>query len=111
MGFDASRRGGLLTIAVVLAREREIERYYQPHKADSGEEQYGNTHVRTHTHRAGQGTRERERESLHLSSQRERERERDYTYPALRLIQVLPGHPLTDPKDETVLSIQRRTSL
>ena len=24
----------------------------------------------------------------------ERERERDYTYPALRLIQVLPGHPL-----------------
>ena len=25
-----------------------------------------------------------------------RERERDYTYPALRLIQVLPGHPLAD---------------
>ena len=41
----------------------------------------------------------------------ERERERDYTYPALRLIQVLPGHPLADPKDETVSSIQRRTSL
>ena len=40
-----------------------------------------------------------------------RERERDYTYPALRLIQVLPGHPLADPKDETVSSIQRRTSL
>ena len=37
--------------------------------------------------------------------------ERDYTYPALRLIQVLPGHPLADPKDETVSSIQRRTSL
>ena len=33
-----------------------------------------------------------------------RERERDYTYPALRLIQVLPGHPLADPKDETVSS-------
>ena len=32
----------------------------------------------------------------------ERERERDYTYPALRLIQVLPGHPLADSKDETV---------
>ena len=31
---------------------------------------------------------------------RERERERDYTYPALRLIQVLPGHPLADPKRE-----------
>ena len=30
----------------------------------------------------------------HLS--RERERERDYTYPALRLIQVLPGHPDVD---------------
>ena len=44
-------------------------------------------------------------------SKRERERERDYTYPALRLIQVLPGHPLADPKDETVSSIQRRTSL
>ena len=42
---------------------------------------------------------------------RERERERDYTYPALRQIQVLPGHPLADPKDETVSSIQRRTSL
>ena len=40
-----------------------------------------------------------------------RERERDYTYPALRLIQVLPGHPLADPKDEIVSSIQRRTSL
>ena len=26
--------------------------------------------------------------------ERERERERYYTYPALRLIQVLPGHPL-----------------
>ena len=36
--------------------------------------------------------------------ERERERERDYTYPALRLIQVLPGHPLADPKDETVSS-------
>ena len=36
----------------------------------------------------------------------ERERERDYTYPALRLIQVLPGHPLADPKDEIVSSIQ-----
>ena len=34
----------------------------------------------------------------------ERERERDYTYPALRLIQVLPGHHLADPKDETVSS-------
>ena len=43
--------------------------------------------------------------------ERERERERDYTYPALRLIQVLLGHPLADPKDETVSSIQRRTSL
>ena len=32
------------------------------------------------------------------------ERERDYTYPALRLIQVLPGHPLADPKDVTVSS-------
>ena len=32
------------------------------------------------------------------------ERERDYTYPALRLIQVLPGHPLADSKDETVSS-------
>ena len=49
------------------------------------------------------GTPGRERE-------RERERERDYTYPALRLIQVLPGHPLADPKDETVSPIQR-TSL
>ena len=27
-----------------------------------------------------------------------REREKYYTYPALRLIQVLPGHPLADPK-------------
>ena len=34
------------------------------------------------------------------------ERERDYTYPALRLIQVLPGHPLADSKDETVSSLQ-----
>ena len=42
-----------------------------------------------------------------------------YTYPALRVIQVLPGHPLADSKDETVssislslsLSLQRRTSL
>ena len=25
-----------------------------------------------------------------------------YTYPALRLIQVLPEHPLADSKDETV---------
>ena len=41
----------------------------------------------------------------------ERERERYYTYPALRLIQVLPGHPLADSKDETVSSLQRRTSL
>ena len=39
------------------------------------------------------------------------DRERYYTYPALRLTQVLPGHPLADPKDETVSSIQRRTSL
>ena len=38
--------------------------------------------------------------------ERERERERDYTYPALRLIQVLPGHPLADSKDETVSSLQ-----
>ena len=45
------------------------------------------------------------------AGQRERERERYYTYPALRLIQVLPGHPLADPKDETVSPIQRRTSL
>ena len=29
--------------------------------------------------------------------EREREREKYYTYPALRLIQVLPGHPLADP--------------
>ena len=36
---------------------------------------------------------------------RERDRERDYTNPALRLIQVLPGHPLADSKDETVPSI------
>ena len=43
--------------------------------------------------------------------ERERETERDYTYPALRLIQVLPGHPLADSKDETVSSLQRRTSL
>ena len=27
-----------------------------------------------------------------------RERERDYIYPALRLIQVLPGHPWQIPK-------------
>ena len=47
----------------------------------------------------------------HKVAIRERERERYYTYPALRLIQVLPGHPLADPKDETVSSIQRRTSL
>ena len=40
-----------------------------------------------------------------------RERERDYTYPALGLIQVLPGQPLADSKDETVPSLQRRTSL
>ena len=31
------------------------------------------------------------------------ERERDYTYPALRLIQVLPGHPLADPIDSWIL--------
>ena len=37
-----------------------------------------------------------------MAETRERERERDYTYPALRLIQVLPGHPLADAKDETV---------
>ena len=37
-------------------------------------------------------------------SKNQGERERDYTYPALRLIQVLPGHPLADPKDETVSS-------
>ena len=36
-------------------------------------------------------------------------RERDYTYPALRLIQVLPGHPLADSKDETVSSLQAVT--
>ena len=41
-----------------------------------------------------------------------RERDIYYTYPALRLIQVLPGHPLADSKDETVSSsLQRRTSL
>ena len=34
------------------------------------------------------------------------ERERYYKYPALRLIQVLPGHPLADSKDETVSSPQ-----
>ena len=45
------------------------------------------------------------------SEEKERERDIYYTYPALRLIQVLPGHPLADPKDETVSSIQRRTSL
>ena len=45
-----------------------------------------------------------------LSTKACTERERDiyiyiyYTYPALRLIQVLPGHPLADPKDETVSS-------
>ena len=30
--------------------------------------------------------------------EREREREKYYTYPATRLVQVLPGHPLADPK-------------
>ena len=29
---------------------------------------------------------------------REREREKYDTYPATRLIQVLPGHPLADPR-------------
>ena len=33
-----------------------------------------------------------------LSSICEREREKYYTYPAPSLIQVLPGHPLADPK-------------
>ena len=42
---------------------------------------------------------------------REREREKYYTYPALRLIQVLPGHPLADSKDETVSSLQRPNRL
>ena len=50
-------------------------------------------------------------EAPYSKHQRERERERYYTYPALRLIQVLPGHPLADSKDETVSSLQRRTSL
>ena len=31
-----------------------------------------------------------------MADEREREREKYYTYPALRLIQVLPGHPLAD---------------
>ena len=35
-----------------------------------------------------------------------REREKYYTYPALRLIQVLPGHPRADSRDETVSSLQ-----
>ena len=48
---------------------------------------------------------------IQLTPLEHRERERDYTYPALRLIQVLPGHPLADSKDETVSSLQRRTSL
>ena len=47
---------------------------------------------------------------VYLLGERERERERYYTYPALRLIQVLPGHPLADSKDETGV-LQRRTSL
>ena len=40
----------------------------------------------------------------HSATEREREREKYYTYPALRLIQVLPGHPLADSNDETVSS-------
>ena len=39
--------------------------------------------------------------------QSEREREKYYTYPATRLMQVLPGHPWQIPKDETVC-IKRR---
>ena len=35
---------------------------------------------------------------LEARRERERGRERDYTFPALRLTQVLPGHPLADPK-------------
>ena len=43
-----------------------------------------------------------QRRLLHKRPTRERERERErekyYTFPALRLTQVLPGHPLADPK-------------
>ena len=40
-----------------------------------------------------------QRETQHQTvpgDERDREREKYYTYPALRLIQVLPGHPLAD---------------
>ena len=36
--------------------------------------------------------------TIALCQEREREREKYYTHPALRLIQVLPGHPLAEPK-------------
>ena len=56
--------------------------------------------------------RERSRGLIPEVGPAQRKREEYYTYPALRLIQVLPGHPLADSqKMKQCAAIQRRTSL